>query len=146
MRCNCPVPARQDFRTCVEDLARQSGGRSALLARFPTRRPGHLTVRAGRLRARLLVPPAHERPGKPRTGGITEIRGPYYDTFGRRHLEDVIETVGAYVDTLKFAGGSFALMPRRTVADLIELCHSHDVRAEGDPLNFFRRHDEYDGD
>jgi phosphosulfolactate synthase (CoM biosynthesis protein A) len=70
----------------------------------------------------------NERPGKPRTRGITEIRGPYYDTFGRRHLEDVLETMGAYVDTLKFAGGSFALMPRRAVVELIELCHAHQVQ------------------
>jgi len=35
--------------------------------------------------------------------------------------------MGAYVDTLKFAGGSFVLMPRRAVAELIELCHAHEV-------------------
>lgn len=67
------------------------------------------------------------RPGKPRSRGVTEIRGPYYDAYGRRHLEDVLETMGAYVDTLKFAGGSFVLMPRRAVAELIELCHAHEV-------------------
>ena len=31
---------------------------------------------------------------------------------GQRYLEDVLETMGDYVDTLKFAGGSFTLMPR----------------------------------
>jgi phosphosulfolactate synthase (CoM biosynthesis protein A) len=31
------------------------------------------------------------------------------------------------VDALKFAGGSFALKPRRAVRDLIDLCHAHDV-------------------
>jgi phosphosulfolactate synthase (CoM biosynthesis protein A) len=35
--------------------------------------------------------------------------------------------MGAYVDALKFAGGSFALIPRQAVRDLIELCHAHDV-------------------
>lgn len=35
--------------------------------------------------------------------------------------------MGAYVDSLKFAGGSFALMPERAVRDIIELCHKHDV-------------------
>ncbi len=58
----------------------------------------------------------NSREGKPRTRGITEVRGPYYTPVGRRYLEDVLETMGAYVDSLKFAGGSFALMPRRAVA------------------------------
>jgi phosphosulfolactate synthase (CoM biosynthesis protein A) len=67
------------------------------------------------------------RPRKPRTRGITEIRGPYYTPMGRRYLEDVLETMGAYVDHLKFAGGSFALFPRHALVELIELCHSHNV-------------------
>jgi phosphosulfolactate synthase (CoM biosynthesis protein A) len=69
----------------------------------------------------------NERPGKPRRRGVTEIRGPYYTPVGRRYLEDLLETMGAYVDTLKYAGGSFALMPRETVRALNELCHEHDV-------------------
>ena len=68
------------------------------------------------------------RPGKPRTRGITEIRGPYYTPMGTRYLSDVLETMGAYVDTLKFAGGSFSLMPRPAVKALIDLCHSYDVK------------------
>ena len=47
----------------------------------------------------------NEREGKPRTRGITEIRGPYYTPMGKRYLEDVLETMGDYVDSLKFAGG-----------------------------------------
>ncbi len=69
----------------------------------------------------------NQRPGKPRSRGITEIRGPYYTPLGKRYLQDVLETMGAYVDALKFAGGSFALMPRRAVRELIDLCHAHDV-------------------
>lgn len=69
----------------------------------------------------------NERAGKPRTRGITEIRGPYYTPMGKRYLEDVLETMGSYVDALKFAGGSFSLMPRRTVKELLDLCHSHNV-------------------
>jgi phosphosulfolactate synthase (CoM biosynthesis protein A) len=69
----------------------------------------------------------NERPPKPRTRGVTEIRGPYYTPVGKRYLEDVLETMGAYVDALKFAGGSFSLMPRRIVRELIELCHAHAV-------------------
>lgn len=67
------------------------------------------------------------RPSKPRTRGVTEIRGPYYTPMGKRYLEDILETMGAYVDMLKFAGGSFALMPYRAVKELIDLCHAHHV-------------------
>src|SRR5438093_3506713 len=69
----------------------------------------------------------NEREGKPRTRAITEIRGPYYTPMGKRYLEDVLETMGNYVDNLKFAGGSFALMPCRALREIIDLCHSHDV-------------------
>jgi phosphosulfolactate synthase (CoM biosynthesis protein A) len=48
--------------------------------------------------------------------------------MGKRYLEDVLETMGEYVDTLKFAGGSFTLMPRLVVKELIDLCHAHDVQ------------------
>src|SRR2546425_13355426 len=47
--------------------------------------------------------------------------------MGPRYLADVLETMGPYVDSLKFAGGSFTLMPRRSLTELIELCHRHDV-------------------
>lgn len=69
----------------------------------------------------------NERGEKPRQGGITEIRGPYYSVIGKRYLEDLLEMVGAYVDHLKFAGGSFALMPPKVVREINALCHDHDV-------------------
>jgi phosphosulfolactate synthase (CoM biosynthesis protein A) len=69
----------------------------------------------------------NEREAKPRKRGLTEIRGPYYSVMGRRYLEDLFETMSAYVDSLKFAGGSFTLMPEQAVRDIIELCHKHDV-------------------
>src|SRR5213082_3974033 len=69
----------------------------------------------------------NEREGKPRKRGLTEIRGPYYSVIGRRYLEDLFEVMGAYVDSLKFAGGSFTLMSETAVRNIIELCHDHDV-------------------
>jgi phosphosulfolactate synthase (CoM biosynthesis protein A) len=69
----------------------------------------------------------NERPGKPRARGMTEIRGPYYTPMGKRYLQDILETMGEYVDALKFAGGSFSLMPRPVIKELIELCHAHEV-------------------
>src|SRR5205809_7553219 len=35
--------------------------------------------------------------------------------------------MGEYVDSLKFAGGYFELMPEHAVQDIIQLCHKHDV-------------------
>ena len=69
----------------------------------------------------------NERQQKPRTEGITEIRGPYYTPMGRHCLEDILDTMGSYVDSLKFAGGSFALMSRRAVLEITKLCHEHEV-------------------
>jgi phosphosulfolactate synthase (CoM biosynthesis protein A) len=72
--------------------------------------------------------PRNDPGEKPRPDGITAIRGPYYSPLGPRYLQDLLETVGEYVDILKFSGGSFALMPRAAVRELIGLCHEHDVR------------------
>jgi phosphosulfolactate synthase (CoM biosynthesis protein A) len=66
-------------------------------------------------------------PPKPRSIGLTEIRGPYYSVTGKHYLKDVFETMGYYVDGLKFAGGSFSLLPENKLRELIELAHEHDV-------------------
>ncbi|QSR88959.1 phosphosulfolactate synthase [Methylacidiphilum caldifontis] len=71
--------------------------------------------------------PLNERKPKPRRVGITEIRGPYYTPLGIHYLEDILETVGSYIDILKFAGGSFALMPKRALKEIISLCHTYNV-------------------
>jgi phosphosulfolactate synthase (CoM biosynthesis protein A) len=69
----------------------------------------------------------NQRQTKPRSQGLTEIRGPYYTPMGKRYLKDILETMGWYVDILKFAGGSFSLMPREAVHELLEVCHEYDV-------------------
>jgi phosphosulfolactate synthase (CoM biosynthesis protein A) len=69
----------------------------------------------------------NERGEKPRTRGITEIRGPYYSVMGKRYLQDVLETMGPYIDSLKFAGGSFVLLPPEQLKELIDLAHKHQV-------------------
>src|SRR6201988_3100678 len=69
----------------------------------------------------------NQRQAKPRSRGLTEIRGPYYTPMGKRYLQDVLETMSEYVDSLKFAGGSFTLMPRPALAELLKLCHEHNV-------------------
>jgi len=69
----------------------------------------------------------NDRPGKPRTKGVTEIRGPYYTVMGKRYLEDVLETMGEYVDSLKFAAGSFSLMKRDVLKEIIDTAHRYNV-------------------
>ncbi|QNG21131.1 phosphosulfolactate synthase [Rhodococcus triatomae] len=71
-----------------------------------------------------FVPRAH-RPAKPRTYGLTEVRGPYYSTYGTRHLQDVLEVAGQWVDGVKWAGGSFALLPREQVRAFSDVAHEH---------------------
>ncbi len=69
----------------------------------------------------------NERQGKPRGRGLTEIRGPYYSVVGLPYLADLLETWGEYVDSFKFAGGSFTLMPKAKLRAVIDLCHAHQV-------------------
>lgn len=69
----------------------------------------------------------NKRASKPRDRGITEIRGPYYSVMGKRYLQDVLETMGTYVDSLKFAGGSFTLLPPKVLKELIDLAHQYGV-------------------
>lgn len=71
--------------------------------------------------------PMNERGSKPRHLGVTEIRGPYYSITGKRYLRDVFESASDYIDSLKFAGGAFRLMPRDVVREIIEEAHRHDV-------------------
>jgi phosphosulfolactate synthase (CoM biosynthesis protein A) len=71
----------------------------------------------------------NQRTPKPRTNrGVTEIRGTHYKPLGTRALKDTLEAMGEYIDTLKFAGGSFAIMPRAVSAKIIDICHSYDVK------------------
>ncbi|KAJ1710215.1 sulfonate biosynthesis enzyme [Aspergillus flavus] len=70
---------------------------------------------------------SNPRPPKPRSKGVTEIRGPYYTVMGKRYLADVLETMGTHVDGLKFAGGSFSLFQEKPLRELIDLAHEHGV-------------------
>lgn len=73
-----------------------------------------------------FVPRAY-RPQKPRTFGVTEVRAPYYATFGTRHLEDVFDVAGQWVDGIKWAGGSFSLVPAEQVRAFSDIAHEHDA-------------------
>ena len=69
----------------------------------------------------------NDRPGKPRQVGLTEIRGPYYSSFGPEHLRDLLDSVGEYVDSFKFPGASMPLLPETILRKFIDICHDHNV-------------------
>lgn len=71
--------------------------------------------------------PRNHRPGKPRKRGLTEVRGPYYTPLGLNELRDLLESVGRWIDGLKYAGGAFAIMGPDYVQQLNRLAHEHDV-------------------
>lgn len=66
---------------------------------------------------------SNPRTPKPRSAGVTEIRGPYYAAYGRHHLKDLLQTMGTHIDGIKFAGGSFSLFPEKELRELIDISH-----------------------
>ncbi|KAL1757943.1 hypothetical protein FB107DRAFT_208310 [Schizophyllum commune] len=70
--------------------------------------------------------PSNTLPAKPRERGLTEIRGPYYAPVTATYLDELLSDWGEYVDGVKFAGGSFTLMPPERLSKLIEVAHKHD--------------------
>ena len=69
--------------------------------------------------------PSNTLDTKPRTKGLTEIRGPYYAPVTKTYLDELLSDWGEYVDGVKFAGGSFSLMPDERLRGLIETAHKH---------------------
>ncbi|KAF8648961.1 hypothetical protein AX16_006075 [Volvariella volvacea WC 439] len=70
--------------------------------------------------------PKNALPTKPRGVGLTEIRGPYYFPVTRTYLDELLNDWGEYVDGVKFAGGSFSLMKKENLKELIDIAHKHD--------------------
>lgn len=69
----------------------------------------------------------NDRPGKPRTVGMTEIRAAYYSNFGTGYFKDILEMSGNYVDSIKFAGGSFTFMNPEKIRAMNNLAHQYGV-------------------
>lgn len=69
--------------------------------------------------------PTNPLPPKPRQHGLTEIRGPYYAPVGQTYIDELLSDWGEYVDGIKFAGGSFSLMPVERLKAFIETAHKH---------------------
>lgn len=69
----------------------------------------------------------NDRPTKPRKVGLTEIRAAYYSNFGISYFKDILEMSGNYVDSIKFAGGSFTFMNPVKIKEMIDLAHQYGV-------------------
>lgn len=72
--------------------------------------------------------PFNSREEKPRTSGITEVRGPYYAAVGPTYFEDLFQAYGWAVDIFKFGAGSFTLMDASALSRFIDVAHGYDVR------------------
>ncbi|KAI3957167.1 hypothetical protein MKW98_002794 [Papaver atlanticum] len=68
-----------------------------------------------------------DRPEKPRTYGVTEMRGPHYSFFTQNALQDILEYKGHFVDGLKFCGGSHSMMTKVFIKQITEMAHKHNV-------------------
>lgn len=47
--------------------------------------------------------------------------------FYHYQWQDIFESMGQFVDGLKFSGGSHSLMPKSFIKEIIDLAHQHDV-------------------
>ncbi|KAL6873743.1 hypothetical protein ACP4OV_013825 [Aristida adscensionis] len=69
-----------------------------------------------------------ERPEKPRRYGVTEMRSPFYSFRPTQHaLQEILDSIGPFVDGLKFSGGCHSLMGRELVREITDLAHKHDI-------------------
>ncbi|CAB4275886.1 unnamed protein product [Prunus armeniaca] len=68
-----------------------------------------------------------DRPEKPRSYGVTEMRSPHYTLLSQNVLQDIFESMGQFVDGLKFAGGSHSLMPKSFIKEVTDVAHKHDI-------------------
>src|SRR5699024_1751510 len=122
---------REEIATVIHELdTRQGSDLTAAVAKVsPTRSQRKELIMSNAVPHNVsfnFVPRAY-RPEKPRTFGMTEIRAPYYSTFGTRHLQDVFDVAGQWVDGIKWAGGSFALVPTEQVRAFSDIAHENNA-------------------
>jgi phosphosulfolactate synthase (CoM biosynthesis protein A) len=66
----------------------------------------------------------------PRTdgAGVTEIRGPYYSSFGPAYLDDLLSVLAPFVDWVKLPGPAVLLLDDEAIGRFVEVCRKHDVK------------------
>ncbi len=47
--------------------------------------------------------------------------------MGKRYIQDVFETMGNWIDGIKFAGGAFTLFPFSVLREFIDTAHQYNV-------------------
>lgn len=67
------------------------------------------------------------RLAKPRSNSFTEIRRLYYSTIRKNYFSNVLEIIGYYIDSLKFARGSFSLFLDIKLKELINVAYEYSV-------------------
>jgi phosphosulfolactate synthase (CoM biosynthesis protein A) len=60
--------------------------------------------------------------------GITEIRGPYYSSFGPGYLDDLLSVLGGFVDWVKLPGPAVLLLDDAAIARYVEVAHKHGAK------------------
>lgn len=75
------------------------------------------------------------RGAKPRSVGLTQIHGRYYNAAAQRRLADELETMGSCVDSLEFTGGPFSVLRPHPLASVIALCRRHAVAVSAGGLS-----------
>lgn len=68
------------------------------------------------------------RDRKPRTAGLTEVRGQYYTVIGPRYLEDLLDVAGEWIDWIKVPGPGLALTPPRVLRRMAEIARASEVK------------------
>src|SRR5262249_13371254 len=109
------------------------GQRAAPGGRRPDRDPPHHGRPDARRRGGVMrdgMPtPGPLRPNQPVEGtGVTEIRGPYYSSFGPEYLDDLLSVLARFVDWVKLPGPAVLLLDDDAIARFVEVCRKHDVK------------------
>ncbi|EPS63508.1 hypothetical protein M569_11276, partial [Genlisea aurea] len=69
-----------------------------------------------------------DRPEKPRRYGVTEVGGSRYSLLSRNSLQDLLESIGDFVDGLKLTGGSnSSSMSKTYIKEVIDIAHNYGV-------------------
>lgn len=61
--------------------------------------------------------------------GLTEIRGPYYSSYGPDYLDDMLSVLSAFADWVKLPGPAVLLLHDDAVSRFLAVVHKHGLKA-----------------